>query len=201
VEDSTHINNIVHLPSGQRFSLDVGFGVDGPTSPLPLDEPGRSIPNLGQQEVRLIQDYIPKQRFSEPKLWIYQYRNGPEQEWNSFYSFAEMEFFQDDFEVINWFTTAKSLQRWTVLAVRFLRAGEGVQFSARPNLPLEQDITIVGKVMLVNNVIKANLGGKTHIVCTLDSEEGRRQALRDYFGISLTDEEAQSIRGWDMALS
>lgn len=201
MEDSTHINNIVHLPSGQRFSLDVGFGGDGPTSPLPLDEPGRSIPNLGQQEVRLIQDYIPKQRFSETKLWIYQYRNGPEQEWNSFYSFAEMEFFQDDFEVINWFTTAKSLQRWTVLAVRFLRAGEGVQFSARPNLPLEQDITIVGKVMLVNNVVKANLGGKTHIVYTLDSEKGRRQALRDYFGISLTDEEAQSIRGWDMALS
>ncbi|KAJ9357521.1 arylamine N-acetyltransferase 2 [Paecilomyces variotii] len=197
----THINNIVHLPSGKRFSVDVGFGGDGPISPLPLDEPGRAIPNIGRQEVRLIQDYIPRQRFPEPKLWIYQYRNGPEQEWNSFYSFAEMEFFQDDFEVMNWFTSAKSLHRWTVLVVRFLRMAEDVLFSARSDLPLDQDITITGKVMLVDNAIKVNLGGKTRVVHTLSSEKDRRQALKDYFGISLTDEEARGIIGWDQALS
>ncbi|KAL4780601.1 hypothetical protein BJX76DRAFT_350862 [Aspergillus varians] len=155
----SHINNIVHLPSG-----------DGPTSPLPLDEPGRAIQNLGRQEVRL----------------IYQYRNGSEHEWNSFYSFAGLEFFQHDFEVMNWWTAAKSLHRWTVLVVRFLREGEDVRFSGNPNLPLSNDIKIVGKVMLVDNVVKVNLGGKTNIVHSFDSEKGRLQALRDCFGIILT---------------
>ncbi|KAL2845657.1 hypothetical protein BJY01DRAFT_180324 [Aspergillus pseudoustus] len=197
----THINNIVHLPSGQRYSIDVGFGGDGPTSPLPLNELGQAVQNLGRQEVRLIHDNIPKQKLKEPKLWIFQYRNAPENEWNSFYSFAELEFFQHDFEVLNWWTSAKTLHRWTVLVVRFLREGEDVQFSSNPTLPLANDVKIVGKVMLVDNVIKVNLGGKTSIVHSFDTEEGRLQALSEYFGISLTQEEKQSIRGWDKALS
>jgi hypothetical protein len=201
IGDSTHINNIIHLPSGQRYSIDVGFGGDGPTSPLQLNELGHAVQNLGRQEVRLIHDNIPKQKLKEPKLWIYQYRNTPENDWNSFYSFAELEFFQHDFEVLNWWTCAKTLHRWTVLVVRFLREGENVQFSRNPNLPLNNDVAIVGKVMLVDNVIKVNLGGKTSIVHSLDSEEGRLEALEKYFGISLTQEEKRSIQGWDKALS
>ncbi|KAL2792940.1 hypothetical protein BJX66DRAFT_234110 [Aspergillus keveii] len=197
----THINNIVHLPSGQRYSIDVGFGGDGPTSPLPLNELGHAVQNLGRQEVRLIHDHIPKQRLKEPKLWIYQYRNAPENDWNSFYSFAELEFFQHDFEVLNWWTSAKTLHRWTVLVVRFLREGENVQFSRNLSLPLNDDVAIVGKVMLVNHLIKVNLGGKTSIVHSFDSEEGRLEALEKYFGISLTQEEKRSIQGWDKALS
>ncbi|KAL2869824.1 arylamine N-acetyltransferase family protein [Aspergillus lucknowensis] len=196
----THINNIIHLPSGKRFSVDVGFGGDGPTSPLSLDEQGRAVQNLGRQEVRLIHDNIPKQKLKEPKLWIYQYRNAPENDWNSFYSFAELEFFQHDFEVLNWWTSAKTLHRWTVLVVRFLRDGEDVQYSRDPDLPLDNDVKIVGKVMLVDTVVKVNLGGKTSTVHSFDSEEGRLHALKVYFGISLTQEETQSIRGWDKAL-
>ncbi|KAL2814910.1 hypothetical protein BDW59DRAFT_176298 [Aspergillus cavernicola] len=168
----THINNIVYLSSDRQFSIDVGFGGDGPTSPLALNELGQAVQNLGSQEVRLIHDNIPKQRFKDPKLWIYQYRNAPKHDWNSFYSFAELEFFQHDFEVMNWWTSAKTLHRWTVLVVRFLREGESVRL----------------------------LGGKTNVIHSVDSEEGRLQALRDYFGIFLTEKEAQSIEGWDMAL-
>jgi arylamine N-acetyltransferase len=190
----------VQLPSGQKFSIDVGFGGDGPTSPLPLNELGQAVRNLGRQEVRLIHDHIPNQKSRGDKLWIYQYRNGSENEWNSFYCFAELEFFQQDFEVMNWWTSAKTLHKWTVISVRFLREGEDVKFSESPNLPLDTHVQIVGKVMLVDNVIKVNLGGKTSIVHSFDSEECRLQALKEYFGISLTEEEAQSIRGGDMEL-
>lgn len=185
--------------------MDVAFGGDGPTSPLPLIEPAPAIQNLGPQQVRLIHDRIPKQILQEPKLWIYQYRNGEDKEWNSFYSFGEIEFFQEDFEVLNWWASAKTLHRWTVLLVRFVREGENIEYGENylpgTDMRPENEVKIVGKVMLVNNVVKVNMGGKTHIVHSFDTEVGRLKALRTYFGIDLKDEEAQYIRGWDMALS
>lgn len=205
----THINNIVHLPSGERFSIDVAFGGDGPTNPLPMDGSGSPIKNLGAQEVRLVHDLIPKQhrRSADDRLWIYQYRNGPDKEWNSFYSFAEVEFFQEDFEVMNWWGSAKTLHRWTVLVVRFLRKGEEVLFDQRKRetvdsemSEMEEEVEVVGKVMLVNDTIKVNLGGRTTIIEIFDTESGRVKALRDYFGIYLSKSQEESIRGWDMTL-
>lgn len=167
-----------------------------------MDNAGTAIQNLGTQEVRLIHENIPKQRLQHPKLWIYQYRNSPDQEWNSFYSFSEIEFFQEDFEVQNWWTSAKTLHRWTVLIVRFLREGESTKFSQNAVCGTGEDgqINVVGKVMLVNNAIKVNLGGKTQVVHEFNSEEARLQAIWEYFGISLTQEETQAILGWDLEL-
>jgi hypothetical protein len=157
--------------------------------------------NLGSQDVRLIHDHLPKQRLLEPKVWIYQYRNGAEKEWNSFYSFLEIEFFQEDFEVQNWWASAKTLHRWTVLVVRFLREGEPIKYPHEDwEGGSESEINIVGKVMLVNNVVKINMGNKTKVVYQFDSEEQRLCALWEYFGIHLTEEEIHSIHSWDMAL-
>lgn len=196
----THINNIIHLPNGSKFSADVAFGGDGPTSPLPMNEEQHIHQNLGSQQVRLVHDMMPKQRLREPRVWIYQYRNGAEKEWNSFYSFAEFEFFAEDFEVQNWWASAHTLHRWTVLVVRFLREGESTTFLPMEPTANKQEVGIIGKVMLVNNVIKVNMGGKTQVVQTLVTEEERVQALSHYFGIRLTPEEASCIHGWNMAL-
>lgn len=197
----SHINNIIQLPNGSKFSADVAFGGDGPTAPLPLNESGFIHQNLGSQEVRLIHDVIPKQRLREPKQWIYQYRNSADREWNSFYSLVEVEFFAEDFEVLNWWAPAKTLHRWTLLVVRFLREGEPLMF---PHHVQESntgsDVTIVGKVMLVNDAVKVNMGDKTRVIRRLASEIERREALEAYFGIFLTDEDFHSIEGWDMAL-
>ena len=172
-----------------------------------MNDSGSPIQNLGAQQVRLVHELIPKQskRSASDKVWVYQYRNGSDKEWNSFYSFAEIEFFQEDFEVMNWWGGAKTLHRTTVLVVRFLRKGEEVLFSegsrqrgvGREN---GEEVEVIGKVMLVNDVVKVNLGGRTTVVETLETETGRVKALRDYFGIHLTEEQATSIRGWDMAL-
>lgn len=197
----THIQNIVHLPSGEKFSIDVAFGGDGPTNPLPMTNSGAPIHNLGAQQVRLVHEAIPKQQLHAPKLWIFQYRNGADRDWNSFYSFAEVEFFQEDFEVMNMWGSARTLHRWTVLVVRFLRKGEEVMFGEGVLEESEDgEVDVVGKVMLVNNVVKVNLGGRTSIVETLDSEEARVKALRVCFGIQLTKEQEESIDGWDTAL-
>ena len=192
----------MHLPAGEKFALDVAFGGYGPITPLLLEDSGTAVPNIGPQQVRLIYETIPKQQLETPKLWIYQYRNGPDKEWNSFYSFTELEFFQEDFEVMNWFASAKTLHRWTVLVLRFLREGDCPFFSERGEGRFSTaDVGVVGKVMLFNNVVKVNLGGKTEIVRSFDSEEGRLQALKDYFGIELTSDQQQGILGWNMHLA
>lgn len=190
--DRVHIVNIVTLPDGTRWMVDVGFGGDGATKPLALIS-GHVVQNLGAQEVRLLHDTIEQQSVGSQKLWIYQYRNGKDREWNSFFSFTEIEFFPQDFEVINHYTSTKqggqNLQTRTVLIVRFLR-GERE----------DEDAVIVGKVMLVNGDVKRNMGGKTDVVKICATEEERVEAIKEYFAITLTEEEKLGVRGRNVEL-
>jgi arylamine N-acetyltransferase len=185
-----HIVNIVTLASGERWMLDVAFGGDGPTKPLPLISE-YVTQNLGTQEVRLIHSTIPQQLEQAPKLWIYQYRNGKDRDWNSFYAFPEMEFFQADFEIMNFFTSQYggtiNFQKTTVLIIRFLR-GE------------TEEEGIVGKLMLVNGEVKRNDGGKTRLVLTCTTEEERLKGFKEQFDILLTDEEVNGIKGRNVEL-
>lgn len=86
--------------------------------------------------------------------------------------------------------------------VRFLREGDCPLHGERGEWVVPSaDVKVVGKVMLINDVVKVNLGGKTDIVRSFDSEEGRMQALKDYSGIELTSDQQQGILGWDMRLA
>jgi arylamine N-acetyltransferase len=190
-----HVVNIVTLPSGEKYVLDVGFGGDGATKPLPLIS-GHVTQNLGTQEIRLIYDTIPPQVDQSKKLWIYQYRNSTSQDWNSFYCFPEIEFLAQDFEIMNYYTSTSqgetNFQTRTVLIVRFLR-GKGEDGD-------DEREGIMGKVMLVNGEVKRNDGGKTRIVMVCKSEEERVQALKDHFSMELTEEEIQGVRGRNVEL-
>ena len=76
------------------------------------------------------------------------------------------------------------MQSYTPLVVKFLRRGGEVY----------------GKVMLVNGLVKENHGGKTFVSRTCGTEGERVEALREYFGIELTREEKEGIRGRRAAL-
>ncbi|WAO94951.1 Hypothetical protein NCS54_01255800 [Fusarium falciforme] len=188
-----HIVNIVTFPDGSKYHSDVAFGGDGATMPMPLID-GLVHENLGTQQIRLVKDWIPHQvhRTEETKLWIYQYRNSVDKEWNSFYSFPGIEFYALDWGVVNWWinTHPDSHQRRNALTIKFLR------------WPVERDEKykweqeIYGKMMLVNGVVKQNLGGKTKVITICETEEQRIEALEKYFDISLTDEEKSGIRGY-----
>ncbi|KAJ5152629.1 uncharacterized protein N7482_009107 [Penicillium canariense] len=183
----SHIVNIVQLPSGEKYHLDAAFGGDGPMRPLQLVS-GYTIQNLGTQEVRLIYGNMPKQSRPEQKLWIYQYRNGPTYEWNSFYSFGELEFFQDDFEVINRFTSWDTLHKGNTWVVKFIRYGEteGLPLlDGEGTEGLTEGISIVGKIMFVNNVVKLNMGGKTRVIDSFQSEDEKLCALKKWFSITI----------------
>jgi arylamine N-acetyltransferase len=176
--------------------LDVGFGGDGATKPLPLIS-GHITHNLGMQEIRLLHSTIPQQHDQSQKLWIYQYCNGKDKEWNSFYAFPETEFLPADFEVMSFYTSqylgGTNFQTRTVLIVRFLlgKVKEGEDGEREE---------IMGKVMLVNGEVKKNDGGKTRLVMTCTTEEERVQALKEHFEIELTEEEINGIKGRNVEL-
>ena len=183
-----HIVNIVTLTDGSKYMVDVSFGGDGAIHPLPLI-PGHITSNIGTQELRLIYDNIPGQTTApsdSQKLWIYQYRNSTEKPWNSFYCFPEMEFLHRDFVAFNYYTSTNpdSFQTFQMLVVKFLRRGH----------------EIYGKLMLVDKLIKRNTGGRTEVVKVCETEQERVEALKEWFGIELTEQQIQGIRGWKTEL-
>lgn len=138
--------------------------------------------------MRLIHGNIPKQSRPEQKLWIYQYRNSADKEWNSFYSFGEFEFYQDDFEVINRYTSWEALELGNQWIVKFLRGGETAGLPVNQGEvvdAIEGEIAIVGKLMFVSGVVKLNLGGKTRVIHTCENEEDKRAAFKKYFSMDI----------------
>ncbi|KAE8446808.1 hypothetical protein EG329_011585 [Mollisiaceae sp. DMI_Dod_QoI] len=208
MEDSIFFNHVLRGLGFKVFTAGVkirprgphfGFGGDGPTHPLPLISGHESL-NLGTQTVRLIHSPIPCNADQSQKWWVYQYRNSPTQDWNSFYAFPELEFSEADFQVMNWWTSASmdeaNFQTRTVLIVRFLKGkvGElerGVEIGSEG----KEKVGIVGKIMLVNGEMKKNDGGKTKLVMVCKTEEERVRVFREYFDIELKEEEIQGVKG------
>ncbi|KAK8248964.1 arylamine N-acetyltransferase 1 [Phyllosticta capitalensis] len=173
-----HVVNIITLPnSPTKYVMDVGFGGDMPTKPLPLVS-GPSTLNIGTQEVRLNYAPLPKSHSNNP-VWIYEYRNQPTDPWNAAFSFTETEFLEQDLEVLNFYTSKdpRCFQTRMVLVVKFLREGDRVY----------------GKKMLIDGVIKLNDGGRTRTVFTCETEDERTSHLKTEFGIGLTPFEKQDI--------
>ena len=75
----------------QRNMVDVGFGGDGPTRPLPLT-PSTVAQNLGTQEVKLMHENIALNVDPGQRLWFYKIRNSEGDEWKDCYCFPELEF-------------------------------------------------------------------------------------------------------------
>lgn len=168
---------IVTLGSGEKYHVDVSFSGDGPTCPMPLNEED-AISNLGAQEIRLVRSKI-AQFESDIEWWIYQYCNQLDAPWNSYYCFLEVPFIHGDFEVMNYFACTQGYLPSNIVIVAFIRKEE----------------KIAGKLMLINRLVKRNEGSKTKVVKECKTEEERIAALKGYFGITLTYEQTEGIKG------
>ncbi|OJI85048.1 hypothetical protein ASPTUDRAFT_189131 [Aspergillus tubingensis CBS 134.48] len=189
-----HAVNIVTLADNSSYMLDVGYGGDGPTTPLPLVHTSIPIPNIGTQEIRLQKNGKSSGERSHPSndpstnAWTYQFRNGSEQAWRVGYAFHELEFFPRDFEIMNFYTSQNPTSFLTqrLLVIRFLQSADG---------------EVYGKVILDQDKLKENRGGKNELVKVCNTEGERVEVLRDVFGVDLTEEERRGICGRVSALA
>lgn len=78
-----------------------------------------------------------------------------------------------------------NFQTKTVLVIRFLR-GESAE---------DGEQRIVGKIMLVNGMLKRNDGGKTRVELVCRTEGERIKVLKEYLDIELNKEEAACVKG------
>lgn len=175
--------NIVTI-KGQKYLVDVGFGAKEPIRPVPLQH-GVEVAGVGPVRGKL--ELGPLGRHAQQdkagqQVWKYSTRADASADWEEMYSFVEVEFFPEDFEVMNYFvmTRPQSFFVQTVLAYRVIMSQEG---------------ELVGEMILHKNTVKEVRDGASRVLQELRAEEERVEALEKYFFIKLTDRERVAIKG------
>ncbi len=175
--------NIVTI-EGKRYMVDVGFGTNGATKPLPLVH-GQVSAGIVPSERRLLWTSI--QQHSDPaqRVWVFQYRDDYYSEWVDTYCFTELEFFPEDYKIMNLSTSQSrtSFFTYTVVCVKHLLAIEG------------DELVPVGMLIMFGGEVKRKVKGKTELLATCKSEAERIDALENWFDIHLSSKEKAGIRG------
>ncbi|KAF3386272.1 hypothetical protein F1880_001602 [Penicillium rolfsii] len=165
-----------------RYMVDVGFGNNCATAPLPLQENAPAT-CIAPSEMRLIKESLVESIDKSQKVWIYQTRNNPESPWVPNICFSEVEFLPQDFDVMN-FSTSKNPTSWfvqTVVCVRMILDPTGTE--------------IIGQCIMSGKEVKQRISGKTEVLQVLETEEDRVKALAKYFDMHLRPGEVAGIRG------
>ncbi|KAF1816565.1 cysteine proteinase [Eremomyces bilateralis CBS 781.70] len=207
-----HQLSLVTIPNHPHpYAVDVGFGADTPTQPLPL------IPSLitrgwhPTSTMKLTRSALPGGADPTPRFWVYEHsRNygvdgeGQEVEgtkWTPGYAFTEVEFTREDYEVMNVGTMegVRSLFTRTVVGARFAGWEELVEWGVvkreADGEVVERYGGLVGQVTLMGGVVKVKVRGMVVREVKLGSEEERGEALGRYFGVWLTERGEGNIKG------
>lgn len=162
--------------------MDVGFGNNCATAPLPLRE-GAKATHIGASEMRLIRDSLIEFIDKEQKVWIYQTRYNPTSVWVPNICFSDVEFLPQDFAMIN-FSVSQKRTSWF-----------GQIFVCMRMIMDPSEKQIIGQYVMSGKEVKKRVHGQTEILQILHNEEGRVKALAKYFDMSLRQSEIQGIQG------
>ncbi|GKZ16488.1 N-terminal acetyltransferase [Aspergillus brasiliensis] len=177
----SHMILIVTI-SGKKYMVDVGFGRNTPTSPLLLQE-NTTAQLIAPSEMSLIRAPLAECMDQTQKVWIYQARADPHSPWVAQYSFSEIEFLFEDFNMMNFFTSKSRDMLFT-------------QKLACTRLILDDHTSEpIGVYILAGREVKSVLRGKIETLRELKTEEDRVSALVEYFNVRLHPHEVEGIRG------
>lgn len=173
--------NIVTI-EGQRYLVDAGFGADEPTLPIPLIS-GHICQGIGSQSFQLEHTKLSQCTDASQRAWVFSHRDNDTAAWIPGYCFTEVEFFPEDFEVMNLstMTMPQSFFTQAVMCVRALMNTESGELE--------------GFLILFQNEVRRKIRGVGEVVQKLESEEQRVRALKNWFGIVLTEGEKRGIYG------
>lgn len=180
-----HMVTIVTVAQ-KKYLVDVGFGNNGPTFPVPLQDGYSALNVLPSHRMLLNRGHIPDNTHRtrpEQLLWIYHLRFTDDMPWLASYCFSETEFLPADFETMNFFVS-KSPSSWftySVICLKFLMDPETEE--------------MVGDITLFGNEIKQRRYGESVELTKIETEDDRIEALQKHLGVSLTGPEREGIKG------
>ena len=149
-------------------------------------------------QMRLCFEPLRQNLNSSQKVWVVQFRYDEDHDWDPIYCFPDLEFIPEDIEGMN-------LEPWLnphtffthkVVAVRFTTSQER-NGTKGPGSPYEREMEgdIDGAITLNHDVLTWRRYGKKVVQIPLRTESDRIEALGMYFGITLSDEDVEGIRG------
>ncbi|KAK6348212.1 N-terminal acetyltransferase [Orbilia javanica] len=173
----SHCVNLVEFEDGKTYLVDVGYGGAAIVRPMELVE-GTVIDGVGDEQHRLIKATVPEARRKQLH-WLVQHKLSPGEEWTDLYMFFEVEAILDDCVIwSHWSSTQEELFKSNILVAMVIREG---------NKP-------VGKYTLWNNIVRKNYQNELEYF-PLASEADRVKAFSTYFGIELSEEDTEAIKG------
>lgn len=172
--------NLVTI-NDQRYLVDVGFGADSPPQPIPLEH-DHTFSLVGPARGRLQYRNLEEHTDPNQRVWVFSSQENESAEWKDRCSFVEIEFFPQDFEVMNlrMSTTPQSFFVQSVVCLTTV---------------LDEKKGIKGLLTLFKDTVKRRVGSETEVLEELKTEEQRVKALERYFRIVLRPEEQRGIRG------
>lgn len=171
--------NIVIIDN-QRYLVDVGYGADGPSRPLPLVS-GRPLKGTPGQELVLERRHLQQHQDPSQQVWVYSQRRGSTP-WMEIYHFTDTEFLPADLEILNHYNMTRSFFAEAIVVQRFI-------FSES-----EDEEGLSGMVLLLRDQIKRR-DSRGESIEVLSSEDERLAALEKVFHIKLTQQQSEAIRG------
>jgi arylamine N-acetyltransferase len=175
--------NIVTI-QGQRYLVDVGFGPNGPSHPLPLVS-GHEAVGIPPQGLKLEYRSLPRHTDPSQRVWVFSHREDEHSAWIDAYAFTEVEFFPEDYEVMNLHTMTQPQSYFTQSVIC-----EKVLLNEETSMP-------EGVLILHDGELRRRIGAAVDFRRTLETEEQRHGALEEWFGIVLSEEEKRGI--WSLA--
>lgn len=184
--------NIVTV-GAQKYLVDVGFGAKEASQPVPLQD-GYECPVLGPTQGRLALTHLDRHSAAaksdqSQRLWVYSARpGGPDAPWQELYSFAETEYFSEDFEMMSHYVSTRPTS-W------FLHEVVAYRMVMDPSTG-----SLVGEIALHGANVTIRRVGHEDTVVACPREQDRVRALDTYFSIKLTEREQRAISGLVTAL-
>ncbi|PGH02073.1 hypothetical protein GX51_04886 [Blastomyces parvus] len=167
---------------GNKYMVDVGFGPNGPTRPLLMEE-DKPATSFAPAQMRVVKNNIGPNVDRSQRLWIYQTKPNPESDWRDAYCFYDIEFLPQDYEILNFWTSQHptSTFKQKFICTKFLLS--------------EAEDDIIGTMALTGVDVKQNIHGNVEKIATLNSEADRVSALEKWFNVHLHPMEVRGIKG------
>ncbi|KAH7383287.1 arylamine N-acetyltransferase 1 [Pyrenochaeta sp. MPI-SDFR-AT-0127] len=176
-----HMVNLITI-GDRKYHVDVGYGVEGPIVPMPLDRSGTVQPHIRPAEGRLQWRNIPGNTDPNQRLWVYEYRINNESDWVMKYSYTELEFLPQDYAVMNYFTSTSMRTFFTRVALAEKKI-------------VSDDGELAGSLIMMGNSLKWRIHGEKEKEFEFANEAERLEALDKYFDIKFGEVEREGISG------